>query len=93
MLFGEIGELYPAYIFPYVDYVRDDAEEGEVIEIDSLTTWANVLYTDASLNYEAIQAAMIHSGTIQFDEYDATDGGTVKGHLSTNIYNWLEVTE
>ena len=93
LLFGEIGDMYPGYIFPYVNYIRDDAEVGEEIEIDSLTTWANVLYTDASLNYEAIQAAMIHSGTIQFDEYDATDGGTVKGHLSTNIYNWLEVTE
>ncbi len=93
LLFGQIGGMYPAYIFPYVDYIREEAESGEEIEIDSRSTWANVLYTDASLNYEAIQAAMIHSGTIQFDEYDATDGGTIKGHLSTNIYNWLEVTE
>ena len=93
VLFGEIGEMYPAYIFPYVNYIREGAENGEDISIDSITTWANVLYTDPSLNYEAVQAAMIHSGTIRFDEYEATEGGIVRGHLSTNIYNWREVSE
>ena len=44
------------------------------VEIDSLNTWANVLYTDASLNYEAIQAAMIHSGTLEFDEFEYNEG-------------------
>ena len=93
LLFGQIGTDYPAYIFPYVDYVREDAKSGMDIEIDSLHTWANVLYTDSSLNYTPIQAAMIHSGTIKFEEYDDTDEGNVRGQLSTSIYNWREVLE
>ena len=93
LLFGQIGTDYPAYIFPYVDYVREDAKSGMDIEIDSLHTWANVLYTDSSLNYTPIQAAMIHSGTIKFEEYDDTDEGNVRGYLSTSIYNWREVLE
>lgn len=94
VLFGQLGDAtYPYYIFPYLEYDQEQALRGEQFEIDSMNTWGNVLYTDASLGYQPVQAAMLHSGVLTFEEYSAEPNGIIKGSVSTKIHNWTEVTE
>ena len=37
-------DTYPRYIFPYFDFIVEEAQSGEPIDINSWTTWSNVLH-------------------------------------------------
>ncbi|MBM74890.1 MAG: hypothetical protein CMK59_05780 [Proteobacteria bacterium] len=82
-----------SYIFPYVVYPANLGHEGASIDLDGIRTEGAMLYTDASLGYEPVQAGLLYGGTLNFDSYDNTSGGTVSGQLSTGLYYWEEVTE
>ena len=82
-----------SYVFPYVVYPEEKAQAGASIELDGVSSEGAMLYTDASLGYEPVQAGNLYGGTLSFDVYDSSSGGTVQGQLSTKIYAWEEITE
>ena len=79
-----------SYLLPYMWFEPARLEEDTALDVDEVLLGGNLYYMDDSIGYFT-QAAYMGGGTIEFDSLDRTEGGTVRGTLETQLYNWREL--
>ena len=83
-----LDEQIYAHLWPYLYFDSEMAAAGQSIPIDGVSAGGSAWYTDANMDFQIVEAAMLHSGSLSFDQYSEVDGDVVSGQLSTSLYNW-----
>ena len=78
-------------LYPYLEFDHQRAAEGS-LSIDQITTFGSVYYTTEELGYSPRHAGYLYGGSLDFEVFEATEGGTIRGSLSSPIYNWKEIS-
>jgi hypothetical protein len=76
-------------LLPYVNFDVSSVEVGVEIPIDHISTYGSLLYTDESMNYELVEAAVIYNGSLIFDQFDPSQDGLVTGSIASPFFNWV----
>ena len=78
-------------LYPYFEFDHEMAAEGS-LAIDQITTYGNLYYTTEEIGYVPIQAGFLYGGSLDFEVFEATEGGSIRGSFSSFVYNWQEVS-
>jgi spore coat protein CotH len=91
LLSGLMDDGQDTYIMPYFSFPLESAVPGASLPIDMTTLSAGLLYTGPDLDYAPVQAAWILGGSLDFEEFQPTAGGVIRGTVSTKIHTWEEL--
>ena len=91
LISGLMDDGEGTYIMPYFSFPIENAAPGASLPIDMTTLSAGLLYTGPELGYAPVQAAWILGGSLDFEEFEPTSGGVIRGTVSTKIHTWQEL--
>ena len=87
---GLINPDEQSVLIPYFVFDADSAVSGEPLLIGVDEMYSGLYYSDASMGHHFVEAAWMNGGSLTFDSFQQTAGGTVSGSVSTTLYNWVE---
>ncbi|MEC7984019.1 MAG: CotH kinase family protein [Myxococcota bacterium] len=79
-------------LYPYLEFDSEQAAGGEII-IDQHSSFGSIYYTTEEMGYRFEQAGFLYGGTLSFETFGTGADETVIGTLSSEIYNWQEISD
>ena len=78
-----------AFAIPYVYFDPAVAESTLKVTLGQTADGA-LLYTDAYYGFEPVEWGYLTEGSVDFDVFEPTPGGNVRGSVSTTVYAWSD---